>query len=122
MSGSHRQDIDTTHDAVIDRRVWARYSSEQHTFFQPSSLQSPVLWRARIRDVSERGIGLVLSRAFEIGTRLIVEFPAQVNQPLKLLPVRVVHVTGTSDNQWITGCELGNSLTAAELDALRDPS
>src|ERR1051326_7094108 len=79
MVTSAQEGRDTRHDEVIDRRLTVRYASEHQTFVQPSPGNSRVLWRARVRDISDNGMGLILHQAFESGVELWIELPAEGN-------------------------------------------
>jgi hypothetical protein len=119
MVASAQEGRETRHDEVIDRRLTVRYASEHHAFFQPSEGDPRVLWQARVRDISDNGMGLVLHRAFDLGTELSIELPAEVNRPLRSLRVSIVHVTALDEGQWLLGCEFVQELHPEELDALR---
>lgn len=119
MVASAQEGRETRHDEVIDRRLSVRYASEHHAFFQPSEGDPRVLWQARVRDISDNGMGLVLHRPFRPGVELSIELPAEVNRPLRSLRVSIVHVTSLEDGEWLVGCEFVQKLNPDEMDALR---
>jgi PilZ domain len=119
MVASAQEGCETRHDQVIDRRLTVRYASEHHTFFQPLASDTRVLWQARVRDISDNGMGLILHRAFDPGMELSIELPAEVNHPLRFLTASIVHVTALDDGQWLVGCEFLEELNQEEIDALR---
>jgi hypothetical protein len=75
-------------------------------------------WEATIRDISQQGIGLVLSRRFEPGAILVVELPRPTEATSHLLLARVVRVVEQVNSRWLVGCSLVNPLTREELRAL----
>src|SRR5271165_2459833 len=107
MVASAQEGRETRHDVVIDRRLTVRYASEHHTFFQPLSGDTRVLWQARVRDISDHGMGLILHRGtgalspghtapplvFDAGMELSIDLPAEVNHPLRFLTASIIHVT-----------------------------
>jgi hypothetical protein len=132
MVASAQEGRETRHDEVIDRRLTVRYASEHHTFFQPSEGDQRILWQARVRDISDKGMGLILHRgsgafspghtdggALDPGMELCIELPAEVNHPLHLLRVSIVHVTALEEGQWLVGCEFLQKPNQEEMDALR---
>jgi hypothetical protein len=119
MVASAQEGRETRHDEVIDRRLTVRYASEHHAFFQPREGDPRVLWQARVRDISDKGIGLILHREFDPGVELSIELPAEVNHPLRSLRVSIVHVTALEEGQWLVGCEFVQELSQEDMDALR---
>jgi hypothetical protein len=119
MVASAQEGRETRHDEVIDRRLTVRYASEHRTFVQPSPGNSGVLWKARVRDISDNGMGLILHQAFEPGVELSIELPAEVNHPLHLLRASIVHVSALEEGQWLVGCEFLQLPNQEEMDALR---
>src|SRR4051794_11806556 len=60
--------------AADERRIWVRYPSNVEITCQPASNgDMPTL--ARVRNISQGGISLLVSRCFESGTQLSVELP-----------------------------------------------
>jgi hypothetical protein len=75
-----------------------------------------------IRDVSPRGIGLVLRRRFEVGAVLLVEPFGPAGQAARLLPAKVVRVDARGDRLWFLGCEFVTELGEDEVRALGQPA
>jgi hypothetical protein len=119
MTTSAQEGRETRHDEVIDRRLTVRYASEHHTFFQSSEGDPQVLWQARVRDISDDGIGLILHRPFDPGAELSIELPTEVNRPLRSLRVSIVHVTALDEGQWLVGCKFLQALGHEDINALR---
>src|SRR5947209_9712268 len=74
-----------------DRRAWVRYPSNQTTLCQEKTAQTYDLWFiARILDISQTDIRLLLGHAFELGVELAVE-PIRAAKPFgRALQARAV--------------------------------
>ncbi|MCS6851805.1 MAG: PilZ domain-containing protein [Gemmataceae bacterium] len=75
-------------------------------------------WPAQVRDLSPRGIGLLLKRRFEPGTLLAVELQSLSQSYSRTLVARVVHAKAQSSGDWMIGCMLASRLDEDELEAL----
>ncbi len=104
----------------VECRVAERYPCNLATACQPLAARADqdILWPATIRDVSTRGIGLILGRRFERGTGLAVEVPGPDGEPADTLLVRVVHTTTLSEGSWLLGCALVSELSNDEVEAM----
>jgi PilZ domain len=104
-----------------ERRAWVRFPSSQQASCRPMSLTTEELgWQGEIRDVSQGGIALVLSRRFEPGAVLMVELSSKAGESGRQI-VRVVHATPETNGRWIVGCAFVNTLSEEELQAfIRD--
>jgi hypothetical protein len=74
---------------------------------------------AVIRDVSPRGVGLVLRRRFEVGAVLLVEPFGPAGQAARLLPAKVARVAALGGRFWLLGCEFATELGEDDVQALR---
>ncbi len=112
--------------ATIERRVWVRFPTQIETFCKPfsakSTSESEMSWSAQVRDISQGGLGLSLSRRFEPKTILIVELPSGGEGFTRLLPVKVVHTRADGPGRWIVGCTFASRLSEAELQAVLQDS
>src|SRR5262245_24476009 len=79
--------------------------------------QSQETWPLVGRDRSALGIGVLLARRFEPGSRLSIQLVGE-SVPSQLLPVRVVRVQRERAGHWIHGCVFEPSLTNEQLKAL----
>ncbi len=59
----------------------------------------------KVEDISEQGLGLILSRSFEPGTLLKVVLRRSDDAFLGVLNARVLRVTAKGDKEWFHGCE-----------------
>jgi hypothetical protein len=101
-----------------DLRATVRYSSGGTTPCKTLAGWRGNTWEATIRDISQQGIGLVLSRRFEPGVILVVEVPRPTEASTHLVLARVVRVVEQDNGRWLVGCVLVNPLTREELRSL----
>ena len=71
-------------------------------------------WLGRIRDISCRGIALILRKHYEPGTFLIVERETRADWPQRFL-VRVVRATQRATGPWVIGCAFAEPLSEQQL-------
>jgi hypothetical protein len=99
-------------------RATVRYSSDGTGPCKTITAWRGSFWEAAVQDISQTGIGLLLSRRFEPGTIVAVELPrAELGLPYFLL-ARVVRVEARGSRRWLAGCALVNPLSKNELRAL----
>jgi hypothetical protein len=75
-------------------------------------------WAALVRNLSPKGIALLLHRPVEPGTVLSLALFRPVAGPGCQLTVRVVHLKPQSRTEWLIGCELVTQLTEREVHEL----
>lgn len=108
--------------SVEDRRAQVRYPCELDGSCSPITADRATLWTGKIRDISRGGIGVVLSRRFELGTLLNIEIQEPDGTSSGTVLARVVHVTPHSSGGWVIGCCFTNELDEDEVKSLvRDP-
>jgi hypothetical protein len=105
-------------DQRLELRATVRYSSGGTTPCKTLAGWRGNTWEATIRDISQQGIGLILSRRFEPGVILVVEMPRPMEASTHLILARVVRVVEQDSGGWLVGCALVNPLTGEELRAL----
>ncbi len=99
-----------------DRRQAVRYSSTQEGSCRtPTSNETTAV---KIRDISRRGIGLLASRRFEVGTTLVINIGEAETNPVTLF-ARVARLARQPDGQWLAGCALVGDLSDDELRIIR---
>jgi serine/threonine protein kinase len=101
-----------------ERRATLRYPSGLESNCRPLQGVKKTSWEARVKDISARGIGLLASRRFEVGTLLIVELKADGDRLVRLMLVRVVRVQEEAPRKWILGCKHCRELTPEEVQTL----
>ncbi len=105
-------------DSPSERRVWTRYAANRKTVNLSEADTEEVSWVARMQDLSQKGVGLLFKRPFELGAKLTVEFLVRDREEPIQLQVHVVHADPKPDGNWYVGCELTVELSEEELQAL----
>jgi hypothetical protein len=101
-----------------DRRAYVRQECNLNVFSQPGEGRlDHVWWPATVRNISPGGIGLVLSRPFEVGTLLAMELPSSTQSGGHKFFARVRHATPHRDG-WLLGCAFVTKLSPEEIAAL----
>jgi hypothetical protein len=97
----------------VECRVTERQPCDLQTFCQPVAAREDhdVKWPAVVRDVSTRGVGLVLGRRFERGTALAIEIPKIGAYPGDTLLAKVIHATPLGGGTWLLGCRFVSDLS-----------
>ncbi len=78
----------------------------------------PYSWRARVRDISAGGVGLLLDFRFEPGTTLALELRHAKRRQTLPLSVQVKHASPLEDGEWLLGTAFERPLTEDEVQAL----
>jgi hypothetical protein len=77
-------------------------------------------WFATIRNVSEKGIGLIANRPFRPGTLVTVELPDRRGNMGHPRLLKIMHARAQPGNQWwVVGGTFLSRLTLDEIDAIR---
>lgn len=102
-----------------ERRARVRHPASLETYCQPGTgtLES-FWWMARVQDLSQIGLGLLIGRRFEPGMILTVELQSPDQAFTRVVQARVIHSLPQSPNSWLLGCALENPLTEDELRRL----
>jgi len=102
-----------------ERRGFVRRLCKMEASCQPiSQHRSEESWPARIRDLSEGGVGLFLNRRFEIGTLLILEMPNSDSKSPYLFLIRVARLVTLSKDKWFLGCTLNPEIDNDDVKTL----
>jgi hypothetical protein len=99
-----------------ERRVSVRYQCSREA--SCSSLAPFERLSGRLRDISTRGIALVLSTKIRQGTELVIELKTRNPGICLTLLARVVHSTLENEGAWIIGGELLTTPTEEQIHAL----
>lgn len=75
-------------------------------------------WEAVVRDISQSGLGLLVSRRFEPGAILAVELPRTGEATPHLVLARVVRVSPHGEGHWLVGCRMVHPLSRDEVRTL----
>jgi hypothetical protein len=101
-----------------ERRVWTRYTANRITVNMSEADTEEISWVARMQDLSQKGIGLLFKRRFEVGAKLTVELLVEGRDEPVQLHVQVVHADQKPDGNWYVGCQLAMELSEEELQSL----
>jgi hypothetical protein len=110
------QDATSQNTSGVERRGATRHPSSLKIACYPVGGSLMERRQARIRNVSKTGIGLVVDRAWQSGTMLIVELPGE--ESTKTVRARVVHSTPQMSGTYLVGCNFESALSDAEVQAL----
>jgi hypothetical protein len=116
MSDASRPD--RTRRIGRDRRTAERHPSDALISLHPLAQSRNQSLAALIRDISTRGLSLLITQRFAPGTVLSLEL-AELASGSAPVVARVVHVARREDGKWVVGCALQKDLTAAQLRACR---
>jgi hypothetical protein len=106
--------------AAIERRAALRQCCPLEVPCRVTGAPREESWRARVRDLSELGIGLVLAYPLGPGTSLTLEVPFPEEEEPRLLGVCVVHSTPRDEGGYAVGCVFEDRLRRKDLRALLD--
>jgi hypothetical protein len=100
-----------------ERRVWVRHPSNVETLFAPAGTPEEEFQSARIRDVSQGGVNLLVPCAYEPGELLTVSLPSsEGHAPLTVLAC-VVHCHKLAEGEYALGCNFSQELSEEDLRA-----
>jgi len=102
---------------ALERRISVRYASDEDALCHLGGNHFECSW-AKVLDVSQTGIGLILDRALKAGRRLTLEFPEAGSSVRRSLGARVMHCTLQADESWLVGCRFDIPLAEYELRGL----
>ena len=104
-----------------ERRSYVRLASDLAATCAVGRLRD-VGWPARVQDISQGGVGLLLQHRFRPGTALLVELRESTGKLLRTVAARVVHATAVlvdGNPCWLVGCCFDCRLSEEEFSALR---
>jgi hypothetical protein len=95
-----------------------RFPTQLDVLVRADGGKTGVEWRARVRDISTKGVALVLPRSFTPGTILVLKLRREAtdNAPCPI-QVQVSRVIAESC-AYVIGCQFTTPLTGDELTAL----
>jgi hypothetical protein len=102
-----------------ERREATRFPMSIEFFYRPiTSPEDDLWWLAQVRNISMRGLGLVLQRTLAPGTLLEVELENPAKDFHRVVQARVVHVQPASGHGFMAGCAFVNKLNPDEVQAI----
>src|SRR5262245_16690932 len=108
----------TPSPSIIDRRASVRYLNAHDAFSYSLGKGSDVCLVAKVHDISQHGISLILTQRVEAGIILNVELQSKTQCLPCFLLARVVWTAELADSTLIVGCQFARPLTESELHAL----
>jgi hypothetical protein len=119
MSQESRSSVDPIDQAPpIDRRGSERHAFEPGSAWLAVRDNCPGQPPAAVRDISMTGLALAVKEPLRLGSVFVVTLQNQERRLARLLPVRVMHATQASPDEWVVGCQFVRKLTFPELQAL----
>ena len=105
---------------LVNRRVTIRYpgSAVAEAETAPADGPCPQLHKARVHDVSQSGIALILEHPPTIGEPIYLQLTNRILDFTFDLSADVRHVSRRERGDWIVGLEFDEALSLAELAAL----
>ena len=102
----------------VERRARARRSCSSASAPPATAALGTELWPFPVRDISARGLGMLLDRRLDTGALVTVELLNRGLNFWHLKLLRVVHVTPRGDHLWLVGSAFLKELTDDELQSL----
>ncbi len=117
IPGTISQRTDSSHKS-IDRRQTHRYQVSSGTGCDIALQVLDDIGTVRVRDVSTIGIGLLVDRAIEPGTVLVLALRNQAQSFSKTTIIEVCHSTPLDNGSYVLGGEFLIPLTYDEMRAM----
>jgi hypothetical protein len=95
-------------------RLQCAPDSQAHVLVPPRGFQQ----KAFVRDISTRGVGLLVTRPLQVGDRLALRLGTPGKPACRVVPARVVHCAPYQGPWWLAGCQLTRPLTEEEVGDL----
>jgi hypothetical protein len=113
--------LSTVPELTNDRRGSHRQNCTVQGRCQPvTALEAGNNWPIQARDISERGVAIVVCRRFEPGTLLAVNLTDQSQSEISMPLARVQRVV-SSGTAWLLGCIWADEVEGSILDCLLKP-
>jgi hypothetical protein len=106
----------------VERRAYVRLACDLSASLRESGSLQDVGWPGRVRNISQGGVGLLLTHRFRPGTNLDIELRDGSGRLLRTVRARVKHASARlveGNYCWRLGCEFDQPLTEDELRELQ---
>ena len=101
-----------------ERRLFVRYCCEPPPRVR-SLVQPEMQFReGLLKDISPRGLCLILDEAVPVSKRLVVRLPGRKRGTSLCRVVQVKHVQPNGAGRWLVGCEMNSALSNEQLRLL----
>jgi hypothetical protein len=102
-----------------ERRQDPRFPLSLEFFYRPiPNGEGDIWWLAPVRNISVRGLGLVLQRPLNPGTLLEVELENPLKGFHRVVQARVVHIQPTASQGYMAGCAFVEKLDMDDVQAI----
>ena len=95
-----------------ENRAWPRFPGRFKTYCQSLKDDDELLWSVQIKDLSRQGLKIVTHRHFQPGTILRIGL---IHEKAAPLVAQAIHVTPTTEGDWLIGCVFSQKLDDNEL-------
>jgi hypothetical protein len=105
----------------VERRVSPRFTTKFKTACPLIRATEEGPWWASVRDVSLRGVSIIVNRPFHTGACATIELPTKVGElgQSRLMCIKHIHLR-PGNQWWVAGGQFMNKLTRLELLEMMD--
>jgi hypothetical protein len=101
-----------------EKRGYSRFPIDAKACWNINVIVGEQLRFATVRNLSRRGIGLIVDRKLEPGSTLSAELTSLSGLSSRSHELRVFRVTAQSGGRYAVGCKFDNPLTHQQLETL----
>lgn len=94
-----------------ERRRWTRRPSNMQAVCWLAGNRAQARWKARVRDISEGGVGLLAPWKLPLGAVLNLQLGSPNLDDRSTIQAEVMFMSQQSSGEWILGCEFLTALT-----------
>ena len=102
----------------LEKRSYSRFPIDPKACWNINVIVEEQLRFATVRNLSRRGIGLILDRKLEPGSSFSAELTSLSGLCSRSHELRVARVTAQSGGRYAVGCKFDNPLTHQQLETL----
>lgn len=103
-----------------DRRAWVRFPSTPETpFFTLAEAEEIIFRKAKVRDISKGGVGLILNQEFPVGTMIDLVLPDPETEQSYTLQAQVIRADAQAGGGWFLGCTFHRELHDEQFRILK---
>jgi hypothetical protein len=102
----------------LERRSYSRFPIDPKACWNINILVEDQLCFATVRNLSRRGIGLILDRKLEPGETLRAELTSLSGLSTRSHELRVTRVAAQSSGRYAVGCKFDQPLTHQQMETL----
>lgn len=117
MAEQRRSQQEIARQLLLDRRTKMRFPCRLLATCRAGAGRTGVSWPGNVRDISLKGIGLVLPRQFSAGNILTAKLYHTEDKVLFTARVQVIFVRHDGTG-WLHGCQFLERLTDQQLEPL----